>query len=85
MKPTVALVQQEGLFLALSGYKMNSDMGTMSALTIALALVLDLFFLPTLLIKLESEKNDEKIDLHLDDVPLPAPVPATTLGAGPDA
>ncbi|MDH4032802.1 MAG: efflux RND transporter permease subunit, partial [candidate division Zixibacteria bacterium] len=43
--------------LSFSGYKMSSDMGLLTALTISLALVLDFFFLPTLLLKVDREKQ----------------------------
>lgn len=42
------------LVLTLSGYKMNSDMGMMSAITITLALAMDFLLLPTILMKVES-------------------------------
>ncbi len=42
--------------LAFSGFKVNSDMGAMTAITITLALILDFLLLPTLLMKIE-EKN----------------------------
>ncbi|WP_299792156.1 MMPL family transporter [uncultured Shewanella sp.] len=54
---TVALVVGF-LVLTLSGFRMNSDMGLLSAVTIILALALDFLFLPTLLMK--SEKNGHK-------------------------
>jgi len=50
---TVALVAGF-LVLTFSGYKMNADMGLMTAITITLALALDFLFLPTLLIKVEE-------------------------------
>ncbi len=52
---TIALV---GGFIVLSfsGFQVNSHMGTMTAITIVFALILDFFFLPTLLIKLEGSK-----------------------------
>jgi predicted RND superfamily exporter protein len=50
---TVALVAGF-LVLTLSGYKMNSDMGLMSAITISLALVMDFLLLPTILMKVEK-------------------------------
>ncbi len=50
---TVALVAGF-LVLTFSGYKMNADMGLMTAITITLALALDFLFLPTLLIKVED-------------------------------
>ncbi len=51
---TVALVAGF-LVLTFSGYRMNFDMGLMSAITITLALALDFFFLPTLLMKVERK------------------------------
>jgi len=42
--------------LAFSGFKINSDMGTMTAITIVFALILDFLFLPAVLIKLEERK-----------------------------
>ncbi len=45
------------LVLAFSGFKVNSEMGLLSAVTIAIALAADFFFLPPLLIKLESRKS----------------------------
>ncbi len=41
------------LVLALSGFKMNSEMGLMAALTISFALALDFLFLPLLLIRID--------------------------------
>jgi predicted RND superfamily exporter protein len=69
---TLALVAGFGV-LALSAYKMNSDMGLMAALTIALALALDFLFLPTLLMKVEA--NSHETSTHepvADSVPVPA-------------
>ena len=50
---TVALVAGF-LVLVFSGFKMNADMGLMSAITITLALAMDFLFLPALLIKMEA-------------------------------
>ncbi len=50
---TIALVAGFGI-LSLSGFKVNSDMALLTAITIAIALFIDLFFLPTLLITLEK-------------------------------
>ncbi|WP_455200823.1 efflux RND transporter permease subunit [Kaarinaea lacus] len=47
------------LVLSLSAFKLNSGMGMLTAIVIALALIADFFFLPPLLMKLE-EKKDEK-------------------------
>ncbi len=44
------------MILSFSGFKINADMGLMTAVTITLALALDFLFLPTLLLKVE-EKN----------------------------
>ncbi len=49
------------LVLAFSGFKTNANMGLMTAITIVLALVLDFFFLPVLLMKAEN-KSDEITD-----------------------
>lgn len=43
------------LVLASSGFKINSEMGLMSALTITFALVMDYLLLPTLLLKVEKK------------------------------
>jgi len=51
---TVALVAGFSV-LIFSGYNMNAHMGLLSAITISLALVLDYFFLPTLLLKLDKD------------------------------
>lgn len=53
--------------LALSAFQINADMGTMSALTFALALVADLLLLPVLLITLEGNVH-EKADPRDTDV-----------------
>jgi predicted RND superfamily exporter protein len=53
---TVALVSGF-LILTFSGYKMNSEMGLLTAITISLALALDFLFLPTLLMKVDREKT----------------------------
>lgn len=44
--------------LAQSSFKMNSDMGFLTALTIFVALVVDFLFLPPLLMALDKSKND---------------------------
>jgi hypothetical protein len=49
---TTATLVAGFLVLTFSGYKMNAHMGLMSAMTIALALVMDFLFLPTLLLRL---------------------------------
>ena len=52
---TIALVAGFGV-LSFSGFKINSDMAMLTAITIAIALFVDLFFLPTLLIALDKLK-----------------------------
>ncbi|MFC1886656.1 RND family transporter [Thermodesulfobacteriota bacterium] len=69
---TLALVAGFSV-LAFSGYKMNSDMGLMTAITITLALALDFLFLPTLLMKAE-EKADEKTAFDTDHILVPVTV-----------
>jgi predicted RND superfamily exporter protein len=53
------------MVLTLSGYKMNSDMGLMTAITITLALAMDFLFLPTLLMKVE-DRTYEKTTFNID-------------------
>jgi len=63
---TVALVAGFTV-LTFSGFKMNSDMGLMTAITIALALVMDFLFLPTLLLKIDKDKGETIVtDLEID-------------------
>jgi predicted RND superfamily exporter protein len=52
---TLALVGGFGV-LSFSGFQINSHMGAMTTITIVYAIILDFFFLPTLLIKLEGSK-----------------------------
>lgn len=52
---TLALVGGFGV-LSFSGFQINSHMGAMTTITIIYAIILDFFFLPTLLIKLEGSK-----------------------------
>ncbi len=52
---TLALVGGFGV-LSFSGFQINSHMGAMTTVTIIFAIILDFFFLPTLLLKLESNK-----------------------------
>ena len=48
--------------LSFSGFKVNADMGMMTSITIILALILDFFFLPTILMKVEGKTNEETIN-----------------------
>ena len=45
------------LVLSQSTFKVNSDMGLLTAITIAIALVIDFLLLPPLLIKIEERKS----------------------------
>ncbi len=55
---TTSLILVAGfLVLSLSGFKVNSELGLMTAITIALAPLLDFFFLPVILIKFEEKKH----------------------------
>lgn len=57
------------IVLSLSGFKVNSDMGTMTAITIVLALILDFFLLPAILmIKKGKSYETGKVD-NLDTLP----------------
>ncbi len=56
---TTAALVAGFLVLTLSGFRMNSDMGLLSAVTILLALALDFLFLPTLLMMSEKIGNKE--------------------------
>lgn len=47
------------IVLSMSSFKMNADMGLMTAMTIAIALAVDFLFLPALLMKVEENSNDE--------------------------
>lgn len=55
---TIVLVAGFGI-LALSTFKMNADMGLMTAMTIAIALIVDFLFLPTLLMKMDNKDRSE--------------------------
>ncbi|MCP4717377.1 MAG: MMPL family transporter [Deltaproteobacteria bacterium] len=50
------------LVLTCSGFKMNSEMGLLSAITIAMALTMDFLFLPTLLMKVDGKNQPDKGD-----------------------
>ena len=67
--------------LTLSDFLINSLMGLLVAMIIAVALVSDFLFLPALLMKLEGEKADETTAHHADDLALAA----AAAGGGRDA
>ncbi len=68
------------MVLTLSGFRMNSDMGLLTAIAIITALALDFLYLPTLLMKIDSktdlisirlkEKNNEIKIGNLDAIPV---------------
>ncbi len=49
------------MVLAQSSFKMNADMGLLTALTIFIALVIDFLFLPPLLMLLDKDKNSKAV------------------------
>jgi predicted RND superfamily exporter protein len=53
--------------LAQSSFKMNADMGFLTALTILVALVVDFLFLPPLLMLLDKSKNESVIRVEETD------------------
>ncbi len=57
---TTAALVAGFMVLTLSGYKMNFDMGLMSAITITLALALDFLFLPALLMKVDGKDRGKR-------------------------
>jgi len=67
---TVALVAGF-LVLVFSGYKMNSDMGLMTAITITLALIMDFLFLPCLLMRLDGKAKLEASSVEEQGYPAP--------------
>lgn len=56
MVTTIVLVCGFGV-LAFSSFKMNADMGLMTAMTLAIALIVDFLFLPALLLKVDGDKE----------------------------
>jgi len=72
---TTAALVAGFILLTFSGFKMNSELGLMTAITITLALALDFLFLPTLLMKVEV-KADETTTAEYDNMPVPAPLSA---------
>ncbi len=77
---TLALVSGF-MVLALSGYKINSDMGLMAAITISLALGLDFLFLPTVLMKVEQKTAKRAKAIKIQPQPALLPDLATEKNA----
>ena len=45
--------------MATSTFKVNAEMGLLTAITILIALIIDFFFLPPLLMLLSNDKDDK--------------------------
>ena len=45
-----------------SSFGFNSDMGKLTAITIAVALILDLLLLPTILLALDKDKTPKRVE-----------------------
>jgi predicted RND superfamily exporter protein len=58
------------MVLAQSSFKLNGDMGLLTAVTIAVALIVDFLFLPPLLMMLDGKQDAKKADQSADDVNL---------------
>lgn len=50
------------LVLSFSGFKINANMGLMTAITVSIALLLDFFYLPALLMKTEGKVHETPAD-----------------------
>lgn len=61
------------LVLSFSGFKVNSDMGMMTSVTIVIALLMDFFFLPAVLMRVEGKTN-EKVNLDINDNLVPVTI-----------
>jgi len=57
--------------LSFSAFELNSGMGLLTAITIALALAADFLFLPPLLMKLEEKKNEATVSAGAADAVTP--------------
>jgi len=55
------------LVMATSSFKVNADMGLLTAVTILIALIVDFFFLPPLLMMLKSRKDKEREQVAISD------------------
>lgn len=69
------------LVLLTSSFKVNADMGLLTALAIVFALILDFLFLPALLLLIDSvQTNKETIGVRQMNNPMALPRPATATG-----
>jgi len=57
---TTAVLVVGFIILASSSFRLNADMGAVTALTIAIALIIDFLLLPPLLMKFEEKSNEEQ-------------------------
>lgn len=55
------------MVLAQSSFKLNADMGFLTAMTILIALIVDFLFLPPLLMKLDKNRVEPPIDETVDE------------------
>ncbi len=55
------------LVLAMSSFKLNAGMGLLTAVTIAVALIIDFLYLPALLMKCERDKENVEEELYVNE------------------
>jgi uncharacterized protein len=60
------------MVLSTSSFELNAGMGLLTAIVIAIALIADFLFLPTILMKIEGTKNENKISSTDNTVKSPA-------------
>lgn len=68
------------MVLAQSSFKLNADMGLLTAITIVIALIIDFLFLPPLLMKLDGDKNPtpQRSDIEDSEIEINATAKART-------
>lgn len=54
--------------LAMSSFKMNSDMGALTAITVVVALIIDIILLPLLLLITDRKEKPQKITAQVSDI-----------------
>jgi len=62
------------MVMATSSFKVNADMGLLTAVTILIALIVDFFFLPPLLMLLKSKKDRNNEGIKNDQKPSESPI-----------
>jgi len=60
------------MVLAQSSFKLNADMGLLTAITILIALIVDFLFLPPLLMVLDKDTSNESSHESSQDTPVTA-------------